>query len=273
MKVTSLCYHDVIAGSAFSASGFPGAESASYKLDTAAFSAHLEAIQDEVLEHRSARRPGNVLELLDGGAGRQQGCLLTFDGGGVSAITTIAPMLEDLGWRGHFFLTTDYIDSPGFLTRDQIRELRRRGHVIGSHSCSRFGRMSSLSVERLVMEWGISKEILSGLIGEEVTTAAVTFGYYSPRVAEAATLVGLKALFTLEPRATVESRGGCLLFGRYLMKRYAPAQLAGRLAVGCPYSCARQWVCWNAEKLAKSGLGDAYPKVRRACISWQRSAH
>src|SRR5205823_11855730 len=138
-----------------------------------AFREHMEAIEDEVQAHPSARRPGNVLELLGGGAGRKQGCLLTFDDGGASAITTIAPMLEEFGWRGHFFITTDYIDAPGFLTREQIRELHRRGHVIGSHSCSHRGRMSSQPAERLVREWGISKEILSGLLGEEVTTGAV----------------------------------------------------------------------------------------------------
>jgi hypothetical protein len=273
MRVTSLCYHDVIEGRAFDASGFSGDASASYKLDGAVFRQHLEAIEDEVMSHSSARRPGNVLELLDGGTGRRQGCLLTFDDGGSSSITLIAPMLEEFGWRGHFFVTTDYIDAPGFLTRAQIRELHSRGHVIGSHSCTHRGRMSAQPVERLVKEWGISKEILSGLIGDEVTTGAVPSGYYAPHVAEAAALVGLKALFTLEPQARVGSRGGCLVFGRYLVKRNTPARLAGRLAVGSPVSCARQWVYWNAKKLAKSGLGDVYPKVRRAYFSWQRPAH
>ena len=272
MRVPSLCYHDVIAGSAFNYSGFKGAETASYKLDTIAFRLHLEAIEDEVMAHPSARRPGSVLEMLDD-SGRKQGCLLTFDDGGVSAITTIAPMLEDFGWRGHFFITTDYIDAPGFLSADQIRELHRRGHIIGSHSCSHRGRMSSLPVERLMKEWGVSKEILSGILGEEVVTAAVPSGYYSTRVAEAAAVVGLKALFTLEPQTLVESRGGCLVLGRYLMKRGTSAHLAGKLAVGSPYQSAKQWLLWNSKKLAKSGLGDIYPKVRRAYFSWQRPAH
>src|SRR5437660_5303593 len=117
MRVTLLCYHDVIARSAFNSSGFSGAESSSYKLDTSAFRQHLEAIEDEVMAHPSARRPGHVLDLLDGSE-RQQGCLLTFDDGGTSAFTTIAPMLEDFGWRGHFFITTDCINAPGFLTRE-----------------------------------------------------------------------------------------------------------------------------------------------------------
>jgi hypothetical protein len=267
MRIASLCYHDVIAGSAFNASGFPGADAAGYKLDTVAFRRHLEAIEDEVMAHRQARRPGTVLDLL-GGSDRQRGCLLTFDDGGSSALTTIAPMLEDFGWRGHFFITTDYIGAPGFLTTAQIRELHRRGHVIGSHSCSHDGRMPSLPAERLVTEWALSKETLSGLLGAEVVTAAVPSGYYSRSVAEAAAVVGLKALFTLEPQSLVESCGGCLVFGRYLVRRNLPPRLAGKLAVCSPYPCARQWLLWNVKKLATSGLGAIYPRVRKADFSW-----
>lgn len=256
MKITSLCYHNVITGSAFDASGFPGVDVAAYKLDVTTFQRHLEAIEDEVQAHAKARRPGSVLDLWNGSQ-RQSGCLLTFDDGGASGITTIAPMLENFGWHGHFFITTDYMDAPGFLTREQIRELRRRGHVIGSHSCSHHGRMSSHTPERLVREWGISKEILSGLLGEEVTTASVPSGYFSRRVAEAAAVVGLKGLFTLEARGLVESLGGCMVFGRYLVKRNSPPRLAAKLAVGSVYPCATQWLFWNVKKLVRTGLGNS----------------
>jgi peptidoglycan/xylan/chitin deacetylase (PgdA/CDA1 family) len=272
MKIISFCYHDVIAGAAYDSSGFSGDGPARYKLNTVAFRTHLEAIEEEVLAHHSARRPGSVLELLMEG-GRKQGCLLTFDGGGVSAIGTIAPMLEDFGWRGHFFIPTDYIGMQGFLRREQIRELRRRGHVIGTSSSTRHELTEAMPAERLIREWGVGKEILSEITGEEVTTAAVPSGHYARHVAEAAAIVGLKAVFTLEPRTTVESRGGCQVFGRYLIGRRTPARVAGKLAVGDPVFCAQQWMFWNAKKLAKTGLGDAYPKVRRAYFSWQRSEH
>jgi peptidoglycan/xylan/chitin deacetylase (PgdA/CDA1 family) len=270
MKVNALCYHDVVAdGAALDSSGFDGAAANSYKLDAAAFRLHMEWIEQEVLASRDARRPSTIHDLLLRKSSASQTCLLTFDDGGSSAISTIAPILEDFGWRGHFFVTTDYIDAPGFLNRTGIRELHRRGHVIGSHSCTHRGRMSSFGPERLVMEWGISKEILSGLLGEEVTTAAVPSGFYVPLVAEAAATVGLKALFTLEPTSRVESIGGCLVLGRYLIKRNAPARLAARLAVGSMVPRAAQWLTWNAKKVAKSGLGGLYPKVRKAYFTWR----
>ena len=119
--VCSIMYHDVIEKGDYDASGFPGAHARIYKLEKSTFELHLEAIK----RARSVRRC----------EGWHDHCLLTFDDGGVSALSQVAPLLERNGWRGHFFVATDWIGRPGFLTADQIRDLDRRGHLIGSHSC------------------------------------------------------------------------------------------------------------------------------------------
>ena len=265
MNVTSLCYHDVIQNAAFDSSGFAGADSASYKLDRPDFKRHLEAL---------ARAGIAVVHNPDRLAGddRTRPCLLTFDDGGAGAYHDIAPLLESYGWRGFFFITTNYINVPRFLTSAQIRELHQRGHVIGSHSCSHRGRMSSFSWERLVAEWAGSVNILSDLLGEQVTTASVPSGFYSSRVAETAAFAGLTTLFTLEPTTQVQQIAGCRVLGRYLMKRTTPPEAAAGLATGSLSPCLRQWMSWKVKKAAKSGLGDLYPLVRRAYYAWQRSA-
>ena len=249
MRVNSLCYHDVADHRDWPDRSRSGATAAdACRLGCTTFRTHLEAIEDEVLARRNARRPARVSDLLERPVPR--GCLLTFDDSRSSAIHTIAPMLEEFGWRGHFFIATDTIDAPGYLQRAEIRELHRRGHLIGSHSCSHGGRMSSCAPERLVMEWGISREILSGLVGEDVTAASVPSGHHARRAAEAAAVAGIKALFTFEPTAQVQSRGGCLVFGRYLIRRTTPAVRAAKLAVGSACPCAVQWLSWNARKMA-----------------------
>ena len=60
--------------------------------------------------------------------------LLTFDDGGASAITHTAPALEARNWRGHFFMTVGQLGTPEFLGPAALRDLHRRGHVIGSHT-------------------------------------------------------------------------------------------------------------------------------------------
>src|SRR5215471_17775111 len=104
----AIMYHDVVEDGDFASSGFPGEGANVYKLRREDFQGHLDAIA----------------------AAGAKDVLLTFDDGGVSFHTPVASLLEAYGWRGHFFVTTDRIGTPGFLSEDQIRDLYRRGHLI-----------------------------------------------------------------------------------------------------------------------------------------------
>jgi hypothetical protein len=160
----ALIYHDVVPAGQFEASGFPGTGAARYKFFEGEFHGHLEALQ-------RLAQPGAPLACnlpLESAGCRKSSplpCLLTFDDGGSSSILTIAGMLEERGWSGHFFIPTDLLDSPAFLSRRQVLQLRQRGHVVGSHSCSHPLRMSACTWEQLVDEWRRSCDILSDIIG------------------------------------------------------------------------------------------------------------
>ena len=91
---------------------------------------------------------------------------LTFDDGGVSCHAPIGGMLEQFGWRGHFFITTSRIGTPGFLSEAQVRDLHRRGHVIGSHSHTHPTRMAALAPDRMESEWRQSLAHLAEILGE-----------------------------------------------------------------------------------------------------------
>ena len=124
-----LMYHDVVDGQGPDVSGFPGPAAATYKVEADLFERHLEAIERRV-GARAAGSPDPAASALNGG------WLLTFDDGGVSAVTRIADRLEERQLRGVFFITTDRVGTPGFLSVAQVRDLGARGHVIGSHSRS-----------------------------------------------------------------------------------------------------------------------------------------
>src|SRR5262245_49650844 len=115
-------YHDVVPEGAEDTSGFAGPDAAIYKVTPELFDAHLVAI-------RRVSSPPDPRDLPDLRAGGMP--LFTFDDGGASA-TQAAERLEAHGYRGHFFVTTDYIGSRGFAGEHDLRDLRRRGHVIGS---------------------------------------------------------------------------------------------------------------------------------------------
>jgi peptidoglycan/xylan/chitin deacetylase (PgdA/CDA1 family) len=260
MKAVSIMYHDVVASGQEDASGFPGPDAALYKLEREQFAKHLHAIAAAV-----PARPASVLS-LSSLTKEKAPLLITFDDGGRSAYTSVAGMLEEKGWRGHFLVTTDYLDTPTFLSRDETRELHRRGHIIGSHSASHPTRMSYCSWDQLVREWKTSTETLAEILGEPVTVASVPGGHYSKRVAEAAALAGIRALFTSEPVMTCDVVNGCLVLGRYTVQRWLSPESAAQLACGHLTPRLRQLLFWNAKKLTKTLGGEYYLKLRRSLL-------
>ena len=193
--------------------------------------------------------------------------LLTFDDGGSSAWEHIAPMLEAHGWRGCFFITTDYIDRPAFLSRDQIRDLHARGHAIGSHSCSHPLRISDCSREQLLDEWQRSLQVLEEILGEPVTVASIPGGFYAREIVDTAYESGVRTLFTSEPVQKIEQVGGCTVIGRFSVKRGDPSTLPAEFVQGKRLRRFRQYAYWNIKKAAKALTGPIYPWIRTAWLA------
>lgn len=253
-------YHDVVEEARHEASGFPDPDAALYKLSPVAFEDHLRALARTV--GRSPVLISELFDVADNGTTGDLPWLITFDDGGVSAYTEIAPRLEEIGWRGHFFITGAYIGKPGFVTGSQIRELRSRGHLIGAHSHSHPLRMASCGRDWILEEWKLSVEALSDILGERVSLASVPGGQYARNVASAAAEAGIETLFTSEPTVKMHSVEGCRVFGRYSIQRWMTAQTAVDLARGRVAPRLKQAVLWNAKKIIKAAGGNLYLKVR-----------
>jgi peptidoglycan/xylan/chitin deacetylase (PgdA/CDA1 family) len=255
MRALSIMYHDVVEDGDFASSGFPGEGAHVYKLRREDFERHLDAIRDTL------RPVGKITEI-----GSTSSVLLTFDDGGASFHHPIADLLEARGWRGHFFITTGRIGTPGFLTETELLDLRRRGHVIGSHSVSHPTRMSALSRAELDREWSMSIARLSELLGERVTVASVPGGYYSREVGRSAAAAGITRLFTSEPTAATSVLDGCVVLGRYVVQRDMPPAWSAGFAAGSPAYCWRQAALWKAKRVAKALGGNAYLKARQTVL-------
>ena len=264
MKVITLQYHDVINPGEFAGSGFPRPSSAKYKLECQEFERHLGA-----LRHALPADPVTVLD-IHALPPDSKPFMLTFDDGGVSAYTCIIDALDRYGWKGHFFIPTNYIGLPTFLHKEHIRAMRHRGHVIGSHSCSHPERMAHQSWADMMREWTTSINCLSDILGEEVSTASVPNGYFSKKVAEAASLSGVKALFTSEPVWRSHTVGGCMVFGRYVILRGTDPKLSAAVALGRRAPRCQQFLVWNLKKAVKALGGNAYLELRSLMIKWAK---
>jgi peptidoglycan/xylan/chitin deacetylase (PgdA/CDA1 family) len=241
----ALLYHDVVVPGREEDSGFPGPGALRYKLAPEEFAAHLDAIA----------------RTCEGAP------LLTFDDGGASALEPTALLLEGHGWHGLFFITTDCVGRRGFLDSAGIRELRRRGHRIGSHSCSHPPRLSACPRGQVLDEWRRSRAVLEDLLGEAVTEASVPGGWYSRGVALAAAEAGITTLYTSEPTTAQWSVAGCRVRGRYTVYRGTPAATAAALATGRFLPRFRQALLWQLRKAAKTVGGGLYLRLREKVLA------
>jgi peptidoglycan/xylan/chitin deacetylase (PgdA/CDA1 family) len=257
MKAMSLAYHDVVDCSPLPQTEIRPAV-ALYTVTRNGFQQHLRSIAER-------HAPVDVIRSFRQW-GKRVPAFLTFDDGATNA-NCAADGLEKQGWRGHFFITTNWIGRTDFLNRQQIRELHERGHVIGSHSCSHPARMSHLTLDQLSKEWSDSCAILSDILSEPVKVASVPNGYYSQKVGQAAAEAGIEVLFTSEATAVSQVVDGCLILGRYLIRSNTRAEVAGALAAGSLWPRWKQLLLWNAKKVLKGIAGESYLAARRIFLS------
>ncbi|HWN57598.1 MAG TPA: polysaccharide deacetylase family protein [Methylomirabilota bacterium] len=121
--------------------------------------------------------------------------LITFDDGHESDLTIAAPQLARRDLQAIFFVIWSYLGQPGYLTRDQVVELRRQGFEIGSHGLNhtRLTQVSPAEASNEVLE---SKRRLEDLLQEPIAGLALPFGHYNDAVLHAAWAAGYRRVMT-----------------------------------------------------------------------------
>ena len=121
--------------------------------------------------------------------------LITFDDGHLSDLTVAAPELALRNLHAIFFVIWSYLGQPGYLSRDQVLELRRMGFEIGSHGLShtRLTQVSPAEASNEVLE---SKRRLEDLLQEPIAGLALPFGHYNDTVLHAAWAAGYRRVMT-----------------------------------------------------------------------------
>lgn len=133
--------------------------------------------------------------------------VLTFDDGYDDFYTEVFPLLESYALKPLLFLPAERIGDENrwdqasglrkrkLLDAAQVRELRRHGVRIGSHSLTHpsLVRLDDAQLRRELVE---SKRKLEDLLGEEIAMLAYPFGAHDDRVRSAAIEAGYKLAFT-----------------------------------------------------------------------------
>ena len=102
---------------------------------------------------------------------------ITFDDGFSSDHDLVLPELKKIGAKATFFIVTDWLNKPGYLTEKQVRNLSEEGMQIGSHSKSHPNFLNITAKER-IDELRLSKQTLENIIDKEISTFSFPFGFY-----------------------------------------------------------------------------------------------
>jgi len=99
--------------------------------------------------------------------------VLTFDDAYDDNYFNAFPILKQYDFAWTLFIPSDFIDTPGYLSLDQIKEMMHHGMTVGSHSRRHVYLLDITDLESLDDEIAQSKRIL-----EEALAASVNFFSY-----------------------------------------------------------------------------------------------
>jgi len=121
---------------------------------------------------------------------------VTFDDGTADHFQA-AQLLQELGVTGVFFIITEKIGAPGYLSASQIGEIAKMGHRFGSHSITH-RHLPTLSLEELRIELRDSREILADLTGHAVDWLAPPGGVVDRQCLAMADSLGYRVVRTMQ---------------------------------------------------------------------------
>jgi peptidoglycan/xylan/chitin deacetylase (PgdA/CDA1 family) len=101
--------------------------------------------------------------------------LLTFDDGYQCNYNVVIDLLEQYSVTAIFFVVSDYIGEPGYITECQLRTMSQRNFLIGSHTVNHVN-CSKLSEEEFVRELQESKYSIEKIIQKEVRYFSFPYG-------------------------------------------------------------------------------------------------
>ncbi|NDP27151.1 MAG: polysaccharide deacetylase family protein [Flavobacterium sp.] len=192
---------------------------------------------------------------------------LTFDDGGESFYSIIAPILEKHGFKGYFFITTNCIGTQGFMNSVQIIDLHRRGHFIGTHSHTHPKNIAELPYAEIEKEWTNSVEILNNIISEKVKVASIPGGFYSRQSRIALLKNGIEMVFTSVPTKKIKHEDEVqYILGRFTIKNGIYNELIIELLKNNSVRQYYEFVKWRGLALIRSLLGNNYYLIREVLL-------
>ena len=125
--------------------------------------------------------------------------MITFDDTRLEHFEVAVPEMNKYGFKGAFFIMTVSLNRPGYMTKEQVRQLADEGHTVGLHTWNH-QNVKTFAEE----DWSIQivkpSEQLKQITGKPVDYFAYPFGLWNKPALERIKDHGFKAAFQLSAR-------------------------------------------------------------------------
>jgi len=150
---------------------------------------------------------------------RPRSLALTFDDGYANNYTDAFQVLRELGVPATFFVTTDWIGRPEFMSPKELRALKEAGMSVHSHARTH-AFLDAMGQDAAAGELESSKKRLEDILGARVPYISFPGGRYNAMVLERARQAGYSAVFTSVP-FSLKRHKDMFMIGRYAVKNTA----------------------------------------------------
>jgi peptidoglycan/xylan/chitin deacetylase (PgdA/CDA1 family) len=170
-QVPILCYHQIRDWTAKDSKG-----AKDYIVPVSDFKAQMKMLADSGY---NTILPDQLFSYLNYGISLpEKPIMLTFDDTDLDQYTVAAPEMKKYGFKGVFFVMTVSLGRPGFMSRDQVKELSDAGHVIGSHTWDHHN-VKKYQGEDWVTQIEKPSKTLQEITGKEIKYFAYPFGLWN----------------------------------------------------------------------------------------------
>jgi peptidoglycan/xylan/chitin deacetylase (PgdA/CDA1 family) len=150
-----------------------------------------------------------------------QSLALTFDDGYDDIYLYAFPLLKKYQMKGTMYIIVNALDTPGYLTKEQVREMADSGYVeIASHTLNH-ANLSQSSYSQAYYQIIDSKKELEKIIGRTVDDFAYPYGYFTSRDEQLCGIAGYLSCVSTYP-GDVQN-----LLNRYSLYRLRPGYRVG----------------------------------------------
>jgi len=137
--------------------------------------------------------------LLKGASLPSKPVMITFDDSREEQYSVADKELSKYGFKGVYFIMTVSLNRPGYMTREDVKQLADEGNTIGSHTWNHSNVKNYLAAD-WVRQVDKPSEELERITGKPVNYFAYPFGLWNKQAVEQIKQHGFKAAFQLSEK-------------------------------------------------------------------------